>query len=234
MGYLKFFDNEEVFKAKVIKLSENTVKIQFDNEVILNTSGFTYAKEPKMKIKYGTYENFNTIYKQEEDGYILSNDGSIYVEKEAIEEMPETIYTPTLEEIREQKVREMNTEQQKIIQEGISVELTDGSIEHFSLSEQDQTSLIVLSSKVKEGQEIIPWHTTNEDEHCKFYSNEDMNKITTSAINYITYHVTYFRDLRIYIRSLTDADLIDAVTYGMNIPEEYQSEPLKQMITALV
>ena len=46
------------------------------------------------------------------------------------------------------------------------------------------------------------------------------------------WHITYFRDLRIYIRSLQTKEEVEAVTYGMDIPQEYQSEPLRAMIAA--
>lgn len=59
-----------------------------------------------------------------------------------------------------------------------------------------------------------------------------MALITTAAVEYVTWHVTYFRDLRIYIRSLQTKEEVEAVTYGMAIPEEYHSEPLKAMMAA--
>lgn len=48
----------------------------------------------------------------------------------------------------------------------------------------------------------------------------------------MTWHVTYFRDLRIYIRDLESKEDVAAVEYGMELPEAYQSEPLKAMLAA--
>lgn len=120
--------------------------------------------------------------------------------------------------------------QQGIIATGVDVVLADGTTEHFTLEDHDQTSLVGLQSQVAAGEENIPWHTSNEAEHCKFYSNKDMKKITATAMAYVTWHVTYFRDLRIYIRSLESKEEVEKVTYGMDIPEAYQSEPLKAMM----
>ena len=86
-----------------------------------------------------------------------------------------------------------------------------------------------LQTLVDAGQEIIPWHNSNEEEHCKFYSNADMARIITTALAYVTYHVTYFRDLRIYIRALTDKEDIQSIQYGDPIPAEYQSEVLQTL-----
>lgn len=49
-------------------------------------------------------------------------------------------------------------------------------------------------------------------------------------MGYVTWHVTYFRDLRIYIRSLKNKEEVERVVYGMDIPVNYQSEPLKAML----
>ncbi len=49
---------------------------------------------------------------------------------------------------------------------------------------------------------------------------------------WVTWHVTYFRDLRIYIQSLESKEEVAGVVYGIDLPEAYQSEPLKVMIVA--
>lgn len=59
-----------------------------------------------------------------------------------------------------------------------------------------------------------------------------MELITTAAMACVTWHVTYFRDLRIYIRSLQDKSKVETIRYGSDIPVEFQSEPLKVMISA--
>ena len=136
-------------------------------------------------------------------------------------------YVPTLEEIQSQKVSEMNDAQQVTIQQGLDITLSDGIVEHFTLTDHDQTSLMGLQTLVAQGVENIPWHTSDQTEHCKYYSNADMAIITSKALQFVTFHVTYFRDLRIYIRALEDKEAVSNVFYGMSIPEEYQSDVLK-------
>ena len=139
-------------------------------------------------------------------------------------------YIPTLPEVQEEKVKEMNAMQQTVIHQGVDVELTDGSIEHFTLTDQDQASLMALQSQVAQGAEFVPWHNANQENQCKYYQNADMAKIVQAALSFVVYQVTYFRDLRIYIRSLRTKEEVAAVTYGMPIPEEYQSQVLKDML----
>ena len=139
-------------------------------------------------------------------------------------------YVPTLEEVQNEKVAEMNNAQQMTIQQGLDIALSDGSVEHFTLTDHDQTSLMGLQTLVAQGVESIPWHSADQSEHCKYYSNADMAIIAEKALQFITYHVTYFRDLRIYIRSLKAKEEVQNVTYGMEIPVEYQSEVLKDFL----
>ena len=136
-------------------------------------------------------------------------------------------YVPTLEEIQSKKVSEMNDAQQVTIQQGIDIQLSDGHTEHFTLTDHDQTSLMGLQTLVAQGVENIPWHTSDQTEHCKYYSNADMAIITSKALQFVTFHVTYFRDLRIYVRALEDKEAVSNVFYGMSIPEKYQSDVLK-------
>lgn len=218
-----FLDQKEPVEGKVVKQDDSHILIE---GVEKNTSGFRLLTEKGCV--FGKYEEFTTLYKEEESGFILSSDGSVYVEPEPMPE-PEP-YEPTLEDSQEAKVNEMSMAQQGIIAAGVDVVLTDGTTEHFTLKDHDQTSLVGLQSQVAAGEESIPWHTSDERQHCKFYSNADMRKITTTAMSYVTWHVTYFRDLRIYIRSLESKEDIEKVTYGMDIPEAYQSEPLKAMM----
>lgn len=239
MAYLNFLKSKDFIKCSVIP-SGNIVTIKFPEGIspVMSTKGFhLYLDEGgNQDIGGEDYLGYTTIYRNDDvtaayNGYQLSNDGSVWTPPEPTPE-PEPAPKPTLEELRESKVQEMNALQQATIQSGVNVTLTDGTIEHFTLTEHDQTSLVGLQSQVAAGEEAIPWHTSDEMEHCKFYSNTDMQLIVSAAMAWVTWHVTYFRDLRIYIRSLENKEEIAAVVYGMELPEEFQSEPLKVMIAA--
>ena len=228
---LKYIGDEESYDVEFRTVANNIVEL-VGNFPIKDT-GFTLSRAEHED--NWDYTGYTTVYREIEGGVQFSNDGSMYVEPEQPSE-PDTPdyepYVPTLNEVKESKVKEMNAVQQQTIQHGIDVTLTDGITEHFSLTDHDQTSLMGLQSQVAAGVEQIPWHTSDESEHCKFYSNADMALITAAAMEYVTWHVTYFRDLRIYIRSLDSADAVNAITYGIEIPQEYQSEPLKAMMAA--
>lgn len=221
MQNIIFLNEEVVLSAEVKRIGEHLVQINGDFDK--NVSGFHVVTDSGDV--YGKYEDYTTLYKEIEGGFILSNDESVYVEPDPIPD-PEP-YEPTLEEVQEAKVAEMNTAQQHTIEAGIDVTLAGGIVEHFTLTQYDQQSLMGLQSQVATGEDNIPWHNSNEKEHCKFYSNADMQLIVTKAMEFVTYNVTYYRDLRIYIRALTDKEVVKAITYGAEIPADYQSDVLK-------
>lgn len=225
MVNIKFLDEESIQHANVTTITSHIVEI---SGVSQNISGFQLVTDDGTI--YGRYEDYTTLYRELEDSFQLSNDESVYIEPEPPEIDPIEPYVPTLEEVQESKVAEMNVSQQETISYGVDVKLTNGTTEHFSLTQYDQQSLMGLQSLVAEGEENIPWHNSDETEHCKFYSNADMKLIITNALAYVTYHVTYFRDLRIYIRSLDDVETIQKIQYGDPIPVESQSEVLQTML----
>ena len=236
MAYIQFLDSKEQIVECVVTPDENVVTLKFVSEPIVSTSGFNLFLDEKGEVDIGEnfYHNFKTIFRNDDEtrkynGYQLSSDGSVFSSKTQEIHKKE----PTLEELKEIKIAEMNVEQQKAIRDGVDVKLQNGTMEHFTLTEHDQTSLMGLQTKVLEGEENIPWHTSDETEHCKFYSNADMALITSAALAHVAYNVTWFRDLRIYIRSLNTKEKVKQVTYNTVIPEEYRSEPLKVMVSAL-
>lgn len=228
MAYLQFLNSKNLIKCAVVPQNEHVVTLKFADSVFVDTSGFNLFLDENGELDIGgsSYHGYNTIYRNDEttseyNGYQLSNDGSVF--KEQPQPAPAE---PTLDEIKKQKITEMNNAQQNAIQGGVDITLSDGTIEHFTLTDHDQASLIGLQTKVMLGEEQIPWHTSDETKHCKYYSNMDMAIITETALQTVTYHVTYFRDLRIYINSMQDSEEVENVFYGMTIPEEYRSEVL--------
>lgn len=228
MLQLNYLNNEEVYPIDFRTVSPNVIEVKGDFPV--QSGGFQISRV-EVPDDVWDYSEYTTVYREIEGGVQFSNDGSVYVEPQPTPE-PEP-YVPTLEEVQEQKVIEINNVQQAVIAQGIDVTLTDGTTEHFTLTDHDQTSLMGLQSQVAQGAEQIPWHTSDQSEHCKFYSNADMALITMAAMSCVTWHVTYFRDLRIYIRSLQTKEEVESVVYGMDIPAEYRSEPLKAMIAGM-
>ena len=231
--FLKYVNEKNSYEVSFKKVNQHIVQITSSDDIPVKTKGFTCFRDGVEDDEWD-YKRFKTVYRRIKGGVQFSDDGSVYVEPPKPEPAPEPEpYVPTLEEVKEEKVSEMNMAQQDVIQEGIDVTLTGGSVEHFTLTANDQISLMGLQAQVAAGAEQIPWHASNHDEHCKYYSNADMQIIIAAAMQYVSFHVTYFRDLRIYINSLADKDTVEKVTYGMPIPEAYQSEVLQDMYAVM-
>lgn len=136
------------------------------------------------------------------------------------------LYVEKIAEFKKQLVIDRMSEAcRNTIEKGFDIEL-EGGIKHFSLTTQDQiniNTLVLLSSQL----ELIPYHA--DDEECVFFTKQVFNEIAQKAIQYITYHVTYFNSLKGYIKSLTSESEVDAVTYGMDIPDEFKSVVLNTL-----
>ena len=143
---------------------------------------------------------------------------------------PQKIYTGTqLDIARAKKIDEMDRKCRDTIYGGTLVPLSSGIAERFTLDEQDQLNLSGIALKILMGADTVSWHTNDKSEHCVFYSAADAKAIISTLTAFKEYHITYFRDLRIFINSLTEIDAVNGIEYGYLLPEEYKSDVLKQM-----
>lgn len=224
------FNDSTITSADFKKIKDEVIQLTGDNTS--NLTGFkAYNANNLLLGDYSAYTTKYNLYTDVENGIQLST-GATEPEPTPTPEPPEPV-EPTLEEVKLEKITEMNSMQQEVIQSGVDVQLIDGTTEHFTLTDQDQTSLMALQTQVLAGVESVPWHTSDTTEHCKYYSNADMALIVTAVLNFITFHVTYFRDLRIYINALETKEEVDEIVYGVVIPEDYQSQVLSDLYTAM-
>lgn len=110
---------------------------------------------------------------------------------------------------------------------GVDVTLGDGETYHFSLTLEDQLNLMNLQSMADAGAEQLPYHADGED--CRYYNPEDFHTITQAATRWKMYQESYFNSLRGYISSLETQTQLEAVRYGMEIPEPFRTDVLRQM-----
>ena len=177
---------------------------------------------------YGIFTGYSTVYRQLEDGVILSSDGSVYVEPE-----PVPPYVPTLEELIAAKKAEVDTACNTAIVNGFDVVLSAG-MEHFELKLEDQIALGVCAEMAKAGENAIPWHPNGDATlPCVYYSAADMTLISNAAYQHRSYHQTYCNSLKVWAQNCAAVEELDDVYYGADIPVKYQSEVLKDYLAAL-
>lgn len=139
-------------------------------------------------------------------------------------------YVPTMDEIRENKMNEISSACEQTIYAGIDVTLPNGT-EHFSLTEKDQINLFGKQAQLAAGLDQLEYH---QDGHpCRYYSAEEMQQIISDAMFHVSYHTTYCNSLNMWTAGADSAEEINSIFYGAAIPEEYQSEVLKDYLAKI-
>lgn len=202
--------------------------ILYHDKWMLPITSDLYSYESAEVIQIDEQE-YNTLKSalETEDEIVIEPETPVVEEPEYVD--PNT--QVTVDYVKSVKVAEMSNTCNKIITNGFDVILSDGNSYHFSLTTQDQLNLITLSSMVANGETQIPYHA--DGELCRFYSAEDINIIITTATQFKTYQISYFNALKAYIESLDDMNEISAITYGIEIPADYQSDVLKVLIAGM-
>ena len=170
-------------------------------------------------IECATLSGWTTLYR--------SDDGSVYQEPnpDSGEVLPPEPYVPTLAELQTAKRQEISRACEQIIYSGADVTLTDGSTEHFSLTEHDQLNLFGKQVQLAAGAEQLEYHSDGQP--CRYYSAADMQTIITAAMQHVSYHTTYCNALNMWVAGVQTAEEIQQIFYGADVPEQYQSEVLK-------
>lgn len=130
-------------------------------------------------------------------------------------------------------VREkLSTACQNTICEGVDVELSTGT-EHFSLTPVDQTNLFGKQAELAAGAEKCAYHKDADPSGtnpCVYYSAADMQKILKKSMEFVTFNTTYCNSLFVWLDNLTKSSEMAALKYGSQIPTEYQSEVLADLV----
>ena len=173
-------------------------------------------------------EGYDTVYREIESGYQLSDDGSVYIPPAEPEE-PE-VEEPTLEERKERKRAEVGNACEQAIYFGVDVTLPSGA-EHFSLTEHDQINLFGKQAQLAAGAQQLEYH--QDGQPCRYYTAEEMQAILEAAMFHVSYHTTYCNSLNMWIDAAADAETLEGIFYGADIPEEHQSIVLQDYLSAL-
>lgn len=150
------------------------------------------------------------------------------VEEDMAEEVDPT-KEATLDFVKEQKIKEMTSMSNKAIIDGFEMELDDGSIRRFTLTKENRLSIYSLQSILLSGQTSIPYM---DNDSCILLSTTEIQNLLTKANNHTIYNKLYLNSLKSYIKSLNDISVISEIYYGIDIPEEYQIDILKQLALA--
>lgn len=153
---------------------------------------------------------------------------AVWGETPTVDETIFEIPAPTIDEQKSALISKLSDKCNQIITNGFDIVLDDGKTHHFSLKTEDQLKIQALGLKAKSGETVLPYHADGEP--CRFFSVQEILSLNTQMESIIEYQTTYFNSLRDYINSLSSAEDLKAVEYGMPIPTEFQSEVLKVLL----
>lgn len=144
---------------------------------------------------------------------------------------PEVPDDGSVEIVRENIINQMSAACNAAIVGGVDVMLSDGKTYHFSLQLEDQLNMLSLQGMIANGTEAVPYHADGEE--CRYYSADDFTAITAAATNWKLYNESYFNSLRAYIQSMDIMAELLAVEYGIEVPLEYQTYVLRQIMSQM-
>lgn len=212
-------------------ISSHVLQIIFADDVPLSYGDISIYTAGDIQCAY--LPGYDTIYRDEGKTVYLSDDGSVYTPPKQPEGsepvLPPAPYVPTVEELlaaaMSQKKAEVSQGCEQIIYRGVTVTLTDGSVEHFALTEHDQLNLFGKQAQISAGAEQLEYHADGQP--CRYYSAADMQTIISAAMFHVSYHTTYCNSLNMWLAGCQTAEEVQQIFYGADVPEEYQSEVLK-------
>ena len=226
MGKIKIGDSFYEIES-IMPVFPNVLQIKFTGNVP-STWG-DIATYTIGGLEAGQITGYDTVYRDEGQTVYLSNDGSVYQEPEDPEELPSDPYQPTEEELlaagKSSKKAEVSVACEQMIYGGVSVTLADGTTEHFALTEHDQINLFGKQAQLAAGVDQLEYHADGQP--CRYYSAADMQAIIAAALWHVSYHTTDCNALNMWIAGCEDAQELQEIFYGADVPEEYQSEVLK-------
>ena len=232
MEKIKFTNLDTVYNCNLTFIKNNVIKIIFDDvfpseDVVL--SGFSLLNEHNLDVM-SDYSNYTTKYKDsDEDKTIYLSTGEIYSdspisdetnkipEKELTEEEKEALAKAELEQVKKNKIIEMNTACKLAIENGISV-----NDKQYSYTIQDQSNMLNAMNLAKETGMEIPYHADGES--CSLYNYDTLASIYMMEQMNITTNQTYFNQMKLYVLSITDTNDIDKVNkikYGDELTGKY-------------
>lgn len=121
--------------------------------------------------------------------------------------------------IKNNKIEELSKQCNQLIITGSKIKLSDESEKEFSYSTDDQANISEMFNAILMGATSYPYHAN--DEGCKMYSSADIVTIYSTLSSLKTGQITYFNQLKQYVKTLNTVSDIESVTYGQELTGEY-------------
>lgn len=173
------------------------------------------------------------------DNRATTEDGSIYgpfaedVELSSLEDCSEALRAKwrrehcladypelmTLEERKAAKLAELSAACNAAITAGCDVTLLNGG-GHISLTAEDQINLSTATAAVAQGAVGYPYHL--DSQLCAIFPAADIQTMARAATAHKLYQTTYYNHLAAWVRRCETAEVLAAITYGAELPQDLE------------
>lgn len=235
MSILMFNKDQSHQLCELKQISDNIVEIILSQSVADDVllSGFVTLNEHNFS-NQGDYSDYNTIFEQFDDEpmkYKLSNDGTVKPEP-IPEPEPEPPYIPTLEDVKSEKINEINMSYENSLNMGTTITLMDGSKSSISITQDLQNSLttayISATSTLGSGL-MIPFEINGT---CNVYPAEDIIYMYIQEQTFLLINKSLKNDLIATINRLEDIDEVKKITYLQECLDEIGLNNMQKSLAA--
>lgn len=139
------------------------------------------------------------------------------------------VYVPTLEEVQNNVISQINTSVEQTITAGVDVETSYGT-EHFSLTANDQSNIGNMFNAVVIGATEFPYHSDGQE--CVVYPATDIVNLYVAMQTAVTKLTTHGNLLKQYVMSLEDKDAIKDITLATELTGSFAEQETKVLASA--
>lgn len=190
--------------------------------VSINSSAFLKNTEEWVEIDSGTEDKHHHAQGNYFDKSLITESGAYrykLVDGSPVECTPEEIASQLLPSIKQSKITELSNLCNQAINQGMEIQLSPEVKEYFTYSIDDQANISEMFNSLVLGAESYPYHASGAE--CRMYTPSEIITMYSSLSGLKTHHLTYYNQLRAYVESLSDAEAIQAVTYGQELTGNY-------------
>lgn len=211
-----------IYDCDFSQIGKHQIKLIFNTKTPKSSvylSGCKIINEWNHSLVQTDRSNYTYLYRtyEEDPSTIELCDDNIPYEKLGMDINTEELIL-TLDERKRKKISEMSCTCNEQIIRGVSIHI-DATLEHFSYRGEDQTNIKELFDLAI--QTNIPMYYHSDNQGCKLYSVEQIIELYTTAAMNKFHHTTYFNQMKQYIESLDNPEIIDSITYGDQLSNEY-------------
>ena len=127
------------------------------------------------------------------------------------------------------KLSEISNACNAVIVNGVDIKFGEETV-HFNLSIEDQSNINNLFRVVELGGTEYPYQA--DGGVCRIYTAAEIAAIYIAAQTLITTQTTYHNELKQYVQTLTSAEEVSAIQYGMTLQEPYLTEMNEKLTVA--